>query len=163
MTVMRFLEGSHLFQGVSTDDLQIIEPVCRHQAIEKGTEIFKEGEWAIFLYIVEKGRVALEMTLGRPDGSTTPPTTVASVGLGDAFGWSAIVEPHLLTLSAKAIENCDLVLIDGQELKQTLSQHHKMGYTVMANIANLLGQRLTATREAFVYERSWLFREKTDG
>lgn len=128
--------------------------------LEKGDRIFEQGEPAVFIYIVQEGRVALEMTLERPDGSLTHTTTVASVGQGEAFGWSALVEPYVLTLSAKAVECCELILIEGQKLREVLKRDGDMGYLVMANVAKLLAGRLMRTREAFVYERNWLFDEK---
>ena len=162
MTLMDYLKGSHLFLGVNDDDLKIMRSLCYYQSVKKGTEIFKQGEQAEFLYVVGKGRVALDMTLERPDGSTTPPTTVASVGPGDAFGWPVIGGFDLLNLSARAIEDCGLGIINVQELGRTLSQHPKLGYIVMGNIASLLSRKLADTREAFVYERSWLIHEKSD-
>ena len=86
MTLMDYLESSYLYLGVNCDDLKIIRSLCYSHSVKKGTEIFEHGEKAEFLYVLGKGRVALNMTLERPDGSTTPPTTVSSVGPGDAFG-----------------------------------------------------------------------------
>lgn len=160
MTVKQFLRGSHLFQGVSDEQLRLFLPISQQKTVEKGTHIFKEGEPAGFLYIVGKGRVAVEMRLERPDGSVTHLTTVASAGPGEAFGWPAIVEPHILALSAHAIERSSMVLIEGERLRELLDEHRDVGYLVMANVAKLLAQRLSQTREAFVYERDWLFEEK---
>ena len=114
------------------------------------------------MYVVGKGRVALNMTLERPDGSTTPPTTVSSVGPGDALGWPAIGGLHFLNSSARTMEDCDLGIINVQELRRTLSQYPRLGYIVMGNIASLLSRKLSDAREAFVYERSWLIHEKSD-
>lgn len=162
MTLMDYLESSYLFLGVNCDDLKIIRSLCYSHSVKKGTEIFEHGEKAEFLYVLGKGRVALNMTLERPDGSTTPPTTVSSVGPGDAFGWPVIGGFHILNLSARAMEDCDLGIINVQELRRTLSQYPKLGYIVMGNIASLLSRKLSDAREAFVYERSWLTYEKSD-
>ncbi len=160
MTVMRFLQDSKLFGGLRDEQLQGFFPICQHVVIELGASIFRKGEPARFLYIVGQGRVALEMTMERPDGSVTPPTLVASVGLGETFGWSAIVEPHILTLSARAVERCNLVRVEGEALREVLNKHRELGYLVMVNVAKLLAQRLSETREAFVYERGWVWKAK---
>ena len=162
MTFMDYLKGSHLFLGVSCDHLKIIRSLCHCYSVKKGVGIFEQEERAEFLYVVGKGRVALNMTLERPDGSTTPPTTVSSVGSGDAFGWPSIGGLHFLNLSARAMEDCDLGIINVQELRRTLSQYPKLGYIVMGNIASSLSRKLSDAREAFVYERSWLIHEKSD-
>ena len=157
MTMERFLRESQLFRGVRNQHLQLFLPMCRQDSVTKGAPIFLEGEPARFLYIVTQGRVALEMRLERPDGSVAGPTTVASIGPGDAFGWSALVEPHILTLSAKAVEPSELLLIGADAFREVLGHYPDVGYRVMVNVAKLLAERLSQTREAFVYERSWVF------
>jgi CRP-like cAMP-binding protein len=159
MKTEQFLQSSLLFQGVSGEDLRLFLPICQQVSLERGKVIFQQGESARFLYIVGHGRVALTMMLERPDGSVTNPTTVASIGPGDAFGWSSIVEPHILTLSAQVVERADFIFFEGQALREMLGRHRDVGYLVMVNVAKLLAARLAQTREAFVYERGWVSRE----
>ena len=160
MTLARELRAAKLFDGVDAAHLQPVLSLCQHVTVDKGARIFEQGAPARSLYIVRRGRVALESTLERPDGSITHPTVVASVGPGEAFGWSALVEPHILTLSAKAVERSELVQIDGPGLRDVLSRFRDLGYPVMVNVSNLLAERWRQAREAFVYERDWLFDEK---
>ena len=157
MTDEHLLRASQLFRGVGDEYLQLFLPICRQVSVEKGAPIFREEEPARFLYIVGQGRVALEMRIERPDGSVAGPTTVESIGPSDAFGWSALVEPHILTLSAKAVEPSKLLLIEAESFRDVLARHTNVGYRVMVNVAELLAERLAQTREAFVYERSWVF------
>ena len=153
MTSEHFLRASELFRGVGHEHLRLFLPICRQESVEKGAPIFNEGEPAKFLYIVGQGRAALEMRLERPDGSVAGPTTVASIGPGEAFSWSALVEPHILTLSAKAVEPSELLLIGAEAFREALGRYPDLGYLVMVNVAELLAARLAQTREAFVYER----------
>lgn len=157
MTTKGFLRCSQLFRGVSDELLDLFLDLCQQVRVEAGTPIFEEDQPARFLYIVGHGRVVLGMRLERPDGSVTDLTTVASVGPGEAFGWSALVTPHVLTLSARSVEPSLLLRIEGEALRSTLSLHSDAGYAVMVNVANLLAERLSQTREALVYERGfWL-------
>ena len=172
MTPRQYLQDSRLFEGVGPDLLDAVSPHCRESSVEKGTALFTQGEPASHfpashlpashlpashLNVVAQGRVALKMVLERPDGSVTPSIAVASLGPGEAFGWSAIVEPNVFTMSAEAVEDSKLVLIEGSGLQAVLSRHEGAGYRVMANIARVLAQRLSSIREAFVDERSWVF------
>ena len=151
-----------MFQGVTEEELEPFLPLCDLVSVGRGSSTFKEGGAARFLYVVGQGRVALQMNLERPDGSVTGPTTVASVGTGDAFAWSAIVEPHRLTLSANAVEDCALVAIEAAALREILSRRRRVGYLVMMNVTKLLAERLSQTREAFVFERAWTLRQGTE-
>ena len=156
----QFLKDSQLFKGLTDTQLQLLSAISRETEAANGSRLFEQGTPAKHLYIVGRGRVALEMRLERPDGSVTHTATVAGAGPGDAFGWSAVVPPHVLTLSAYAQEPSTLVLVEGEKLRELLHRHTEVGYLVMVNLAKLLADRLAQTREAFVYEREWVFEEK---
>ncbi len=160
MNIKDSLKASALFQGLSDAELGIFTRSCRKLTVAKGTSVFNEGQPARDLYIVASGRIALDMKLDRPDGSVTPVITVSSLGPGESFGWSAMIEPQVFTLTAEAVENSELISIDGKKLVSILDRNRETGYKVMLNVAKLLAWRLSDTREAFVYERSWLWREK---
>ena len=82
MTLENVLRNSSLFHNLSDLDIQHLVPISKHVEVEQGTDILREGEPVSHIHIVEEGRVALQMTLERPDGSSTGPTTVATVGPG---------------------------------------------------------------------------------
>ena len=147
---------SSVFQGLSEKDLELLASVCREEVAIKGAVMFKQGESAGSLYLVNKGRIGLHMTLERPDGSSTGPKAVASIGPGEAFGWSTLVHPYISTLSATAVELSTLIALDGPPLYELLNKHRNMGYLVMVNLASLIAERLAETREAFVYDRSYV-------
>ena len=156
MTVKDTLKNCSLFGGVSDEDLDRLAPTFRQMTAPKGDVILKEGEHAHSLYLIEEGRVGLQMTLERPDGSSTGPTTVASLGPGEAFGWLALIELHLNTLSATVIEPTRLLHVEGSLVKEMFGLNNTMGYQVMQNLARLLGDRLGYTREELVFQRSWV-------
>ena len=154
------MKTSALFQGLSDDELGFFTRSCKKLTVKKGTSVFSEGQAAHELYTVVSGRVALDMKLDRPDGSVTPVVTVSSLGPGESFGWSSMIEPQVFTLTAEAVEDSELIYIDGKKLMVILDRHKETGYKVMLNVAKLLAWRLSDTREAFVYERGWLSQEK---
>ena len=81
---------------------------------------------------------------------------MASLGPCEALGWSAIIELHLNNLSATAVEPTRLLHVEGSLVQEMLSLNNAMGYHVMENLAKLLGERLGETREALVFQRSWV-------
>ena len=162
MTAENTLSHCQIFQGLQEDEVSLFVPLREELAVEQGESIFREGNPARYLYMVEEGRVALTMTLSRPDGSVTHPTTVASLGPMEAFGWSSLVEPRVLRFSAQAVEPSRVTRLDGRALQAVLEEHPSVGYRVMVNLTQLLGSRLARTREAFVYERDWTFRQELD-
>ena len=146
---------SSVFQGVPEEDLQSLVPLCREKMAIKDALVLKQGEPARFLYLVDEGRIGVQMALERPDGSSTGPKTVASIGPREAFGWSALVKPYRSTLSATAVELSRLIALQGSTLVELLGKHRNIGYLVMVNVASLIAERLAETREALVYDRSY--------
>ncbi len=161
--VNKYIKSAMLFQGLSEEQVAAFDAIAKTVMVEKWVRIIKEGDPARNLCIVGQGRVAIEMALERPDGSYTPRTTVASLGPGEAFGWSALVEPHVLTMSAYAIETTELLTLEGHKLRELLDGNKQIGYVVMSNVAKLLAKRLTEAREAFVYDRALLQRQIGEG
>lgn len=118
--------------------------------------LFRQGQPARALYVVEKGRAALELSLRHAEGaSLAHPATVATVGPGEAIGWSAVVEPHIMTLSARSLGASSFILIDGMALTELLRKHKDMGFVFMEALCRLLAERLMQTRETLIYERGW--------
>ena len=156
MSIKQALRKSSVFQGVADEDLEWIVPVCREEVATKDATILKQGEPGRSLYLVGEGRVALYMNLERPDGSSSGPKTVASIGPREAFGWSALLQPYESTVSAIAVEPSKLIVLESSALLELLSKHGDMGYMVMVKVATIIAERLKDTREALVYDRSYV-------
>ncbi len=147
------LRGCSLFRGLMEDQLDHIVPFCVGQEVSRDSILFREGEPARYVHVVERGVVALQMALHKPTGGFTKPATVAMIGPHTVFGWSALVEPHVSTLSAVAVRASRLVLVDGDKLNAFLVERPEIGYKIMAPLAKLLSERLAQTREMLLYER----------
>ncbi|MBI2165758.1 MAG: cyclic nucleotide-binding domain-containing protein [Chloroflexi bacterium] len=155
MTGKELLKGCWLFDGLSEEQLGLLGTFCGQMQVAEGSVIFREGEPARYLYVVGEGRVGLEMSVQRPDGGLTRPAVVAVLGPGEAFGWSAVVAPHVMTMAARALEPSVVGLLEGKALREVLGCYRDVGYVVMCNLAKLLARRLNQTREALLYERGW--------
>ena len=156
MSIREALRISSVFQGVSEEGLELVVPLCREEVAAADASILNQGEPARSLYLVSEGRVGLFMTLERPDGSSTGPKAVASIGPREAFGWSALVQPYISTISATGVEPSRLIVLEGSTLLELLSKHGDMGYLVMVNVATMITERLAETRESMVYDRSYV-------
>ena len=156
MIDLQLLQGCGLFAGLSDEQLQLLGTFSTRTQVEKGDVIVTEGRPARHLYTIQKGKVGMEMPVPKPNGVHTRPMVVAALGPGDAFGWSALVDPYLLTLSAKAMEQCDLVAVEAEALRETVQRYKDLGFVVLSNLTRLLAQRLALTRQALVYERGWV-------
>jgi signal transduction histidine kinase/CRP-like cAMP-binding protein len=136
-----------ILEGLTDDELDRIADLCRVEVYEAGATIHEEGSAAEYLYIVQEGKVVLEMELELQPYASPRQTTIEVVTEGEAFGWSALVEPYTRTLSAKCMERTKLIVLKGSDLLDLFESEPHIGYEVMAGIANLVASRLRDTRE----------------
>ena len=85
MSIEEVLTSSDLFSNLSQEDIQRLLPFCRSIEVETGAILLKEDDPVTHLCVVEEGRVALQMSLERPDGSNTGPHRRCQLGSGGSL------------------------------------------------------------------------------
>lgn len=146
MAMIDTLKSSELFGGLETAHLQKISVLCRGGSYQKGAMIFKEEDEATELYVLTEGKVALEMEVRPVPDHPAIPTAVEVVTKGKCFGWSALVEPYIYTLSARCMTNCTVLAIKGEVLRKVMTEDTSLGYELMKRLSQLVSLRLTHTR-----------------
>ncbi|MBI1750566.1 MAG: cyclic nucleotide-binding domain-containing protein [Acidobacteria bacterium] len=106
-----------------------------------GEAIFREGDPSLYLYILKHGRVAIEIHVPSKGRQT-----ILTVGPGDIFSWSALVEPRIETASARAIEEVEVLGIKGGELTDLCLEDSELGFELYRALAEVITARLVATR-----------------
>jgi CRP-like cAMP-binding protein len=112
-----------------------------------GQTVFSAGEPATALYLLITGSVDLYDVISDlvlPGGSRE--FFLDSIGPGEVFGISALVEPYSYTLTARAATDLDLVRLDGAELRRLLGQHADLAQAVLGQTTKTLAGRLRDTR-----------------
>lgn len=103
--------------------------------------IFREGEAADKFYVIRHGKVALDVYIpGR--GSVT----IQTIDEGDVLGWSWLFEPYQWNFDACALALTRAIAFDGQCLRDKCDTDHELGYDMMKRFAQIIIQRLQATR-----------------
>lgn len=107
-----------------------------------GSQLFAEGSMADAIWLVCCGRVAIEIQVpGRAD------VCVLNLEASDIVGWSSLCGDGRMTASAVVTDDAWLLRVPINALKELCLQDHTLGYAVMGNVARVLAERLTATRQ----------------
>lgn len=138
------LRQADLFAGLSDRELAKIAKICQERVYEPGTTIFAAGTKADDVYIVLDGQVVIEIEIN--SGERRILTCVDTVRKGGVFAWSALVEPRVLTASARCTEGARVITINGKALLDMFEEFPYMGLTVMKNLSSVISSRLTDTR-----------------
>lgn len=129
-----------VFLGLDEPTIQELQEVVRRVHFSEGKLIFQEGKRARDIYYLESGGVRINMRLPGRHG------TVAIIRNGECFGWSALVPPYEFTASAIALEDSDVLMIDGEELRWRMKRHPELAWSVFENLAATISERLAGTR-----------------
>lgn len=142
---MRTLEGilaEHpFFEGLDQRYLQIIVGCASNVVFEEGQIIFHEGEQANQFYLIRQGRVALEV-----HAAGVGTLTIQTLDAGDILGWSWLVAPYRWHFDARALEPTRAIALDGECLRRKCEEDHDLGYELLKRFAEIITQRLQATR-----------------
>jgi CRP-like cAMP-binding protein len=145
------LKQADLFAGVSDPQLFAIAEYCREETYQDGQTIFSEGDPAKTLYIVERGKIALEKRVQIGRHSTPRNATIDYVGPGQMAGFSAVSSPYIYTTSAICTEPTRVVAIGGKELCDYLELHPEVGLKVLEKVIDLVSGRYRRSINTLTY------------
>ena len=157
-SIKEVLKHSDLFRGLSNDELDKVLPLCREEVYEVGTFIFCEGGPCYTVFIVESGRVALEMSL-HVSRSMEESATIAIITKGGTLCHSGLVDPYILTATGRTLETIKVIALDTAELKSLLARNPRIGYQTMNNLAAIVSSRLQSTRKTLEQILSVVFHD----
>lgn len=116
--------------------------------INQGDNIFEAGMPADALYLLLSGSV--ELCTESYDKYYKPELRrsylVGEINPGEVLGLSALVSPHILTASAQATSDCEMLKLDAVGLRALMEADNAMAFSLMARVSEALSERLNYTR-----------------
>ncbi|MDO8491190.1 MAG: cyclic nucleotide-binding domain-containing protein [Dehalococcoidia bacterium] len=147
------LRQCQVFSALNDDDLREAVHLAEQKEYGAGKAIFQVGMPAEELLVLQEGKVALQMSLSASGRGTSHRITVDIAGCNDLIGWSALVEPHVYTLTAVCIKPAKVLSINAIKLRALLNANHHTGYLVLNKLIKVVASRLDDTRQVLASER----------
>ncbi len=142
------------FGHLNNEELAQIAMIAEESSFEKGDTIFKEGQKADSLYLLEEGSVDLFYhTQEEHDPRSVRKFLVGEINPGEIFAISVFIDPFILTATAVAAQNGQLLRINGTELRRMFENDHQMAYHLMVQLMKVFADRLYFTRVQLAAER----------
>ncbi len=135
------LRGFPHFSGATSDCLKDIAMISRERAFDSGETLFHEGNLATHFCLLLSGEVSIVYRLG-----DNREVVADSLIKGDAFGWSAILEPHQLTASCRGAKSGNFIAIEAEGLRRICDENYACGYHIVRGVSKALRDRLSALR-----------------
>ena len=140
-TLERIIAEHPFFTGLESYYTNLLTGCASNARFDAGTYIFKEGEEADEFYLIRSGKIALEIFAPQ-----SKPIMLATLGEGEILGWSWLLPPYLWKFHAHALEFTRAIALDGKCLRTKCEQNHDLGYEMLKRFAQIMEQRLEATR-----------------
>jgi CRP-like cAMP-binding protein len=143
MVTTERLKEVGIFQGISDEELEmVLSSVISIQDVPEGKVIFSENEESTNMYVVDSGRVNLDIE-AIPDTHLQ----VASLTRNSVFGWETLVPPYKYTSTAKAVAAANLIELDGAKMRGLCETHPDICARVMERVVRIAADQLAATRQ----------------
>jgi signal transduction histidine kinase len=145
------LGRAEIFVDLEMDDLLELAEFCQERIYHDGDSVLNEGQAADAMYIVERGKLALEKKIQIGRHSTPRNATIGYVNPGKIAGFSTLTTPHIYSTSAVCVEPTRTIQVDGNRLRKYLDDNPAVGLKVMKRIAALIGDRYRNATSTLTY------------
>src|SRR5512136_1518422 len=145
------LRRSEIFSELAEADLLAIAELCVEERCDEGEAVLSEGAPAAAVFVVERGKLALEKKIQIGRHSTPRNATIDYVEPGKTAGFSGLVAPFVYSTSAVCLEPTRVLRVDGPALRAYLEAHPAAGVKVFTAVAELISDRYRHSIDTLTY------------
>ncbi len=127
------------FGGFTPASLKELAMVGGEQTLAAGERLFTEGGRADHFYFLAEGEMETLLKTDEED------ICISTIPAGDPVGWSALIEPHIYTASARATRPSKVIAFPRPTLAALLEDDH-FAAVLMKKLADLISRRLRDTQ-----------------
>jgi CRP/FNR family cyclic AMP-dependent transcriptional regulator len=127
--------------GLDAEHRELIAGCGQNVVFRADEYVFREGDPANMFYAIRSGTIGLELA-----SPTQPPLVIETLHEGDVLGWSWLFPPYRVRYDARAIGEVHAIAFDGACLRGKCDDDHDLGYELMRRFAEVITERLQATR-----------------
>ncbi len=130
-----------LLKGLQPSHLKTLCACAMKTTFAAGEIVFREEDAANRFYVILSGTVALEAQQDSGDL-----IRIQTLGAGDVLGWSWMFPPYRWHFDARAIEPVNAIFFYATRLREQCEADPELGYAFVMRIAQVMMERLQATR-----------------
>jgi CRP-like cAMP-binding protein len=139
MEKIEVLKRCPMFRELDEEQLRMIADMATEEVYEVGDSLGRQGRVQEKAFIVADGLVGIYLELG--------PMMHRQIQAASNFElvcWSAILPPHRMFTTVRAIETTRVLAFNGKELSQTCQTHPPIGCKMHRSVAQTVANRLNS-------------------
>jgi CRP-like cAMP-binding protein len=147
MISVELLRRYPFFGKLDYEQLKALAMIAEEAELKDGEVVIEEGKTAEALYFLVEGSVALYHPVGSPHTSNgTAEVVVCEINPGEPFSISALIEPHVLTSTARSSGTSRVIRLKVEDLKTAFAQDARLECMMVRLVAEAAMGRLNSTR-----------------
>ena len=139
-SIESMLKDHAFFSGMSDEQVALIAGCGSDVSFDAGEVIFRQNEDADAFYILQSGRVGVDI---RTQAKTL---RIQTLEQNDVLGWSWYFPPHIWHFDAVAVEATKAIAMDARCLRGKCDDDIALGYELLQRFSKIVIARLEATR-----------------
>lgn len=139
-----------LLNGLTATEIDQVLQLGARMIVPGGTSLFRLGDPADHLFLTARGRIKLTLPMqirGREED-----ILVEESSAGQTVGWSALIPPHLFTLTATALVETEVIAVPREALREYFAAYPAAGCKIALNLAAVIGHRLHLSQTMWLRE-----------
>lgn len=134
------LREMDLFRDRKEATLAALESCLEKRTLKAGEKVFASGDEGDELFLIRRGEIRILLPLGGNKYHH-----LATFGRGDFFGEMAFLDHYPRSADAVAQANADVFVLSRERFDALVTEHKKLGMTVLEGLARALAIRLRHT------------------
>ncbi|NOX63350.1 MAG: cyclic nucleotide-binding domain-containing protein [Chloroflexi bacterium] len=140
-TILQRLQELEFTRDLEPDQLEKLAKVSALVQFDEERVIFREQDVGEYIYIIDEGKVALEIYApGRGR------TTILTLGPGELLGWSSIFPGSRKTAGARAMTPVKAIAMNAAQLREIMDEDCMLASAILWRVSSVIASRLKATR-----------------
>ncbi len=140
-TIDKLLAELPFFEGMNPAFIESLGGCASNVRFRARDVLFRENEPANHFYILESGRIALDISCAGRGA-----VTIETIGAGKVVGWSWLFPPYQWSYGARAVEDVKAISLDGRCLRDKCEQDPALGYDLMKRFSQIMLRRMQRAR-----------------
>lgn len=136
------LRSMQCLESLDDSAIAILADIGNPRSVAKGDMVQHEGDSSDALYLVESGRISIEMEMPGQGN-----VSILTINPGDLLGWSALVPPHVVTASSIAHVDSQLIELPRERLMAVFAEHPTIKAAIYELLAKRISVRLSESRK----------------
>ena len=144
---IELLQQMPIFGAISEEALAFLLEPAAEVRFAAGAWLFREGDPAQSMYVLESGRVAILKSWGGRD------LLVRELGQGDCIGEMALLDLFPRSASVQAVEDCVAIELTAAHLMRLYEHDLEQFALIQMNLAREMSRRLRLTDDLLFRSR----------